>query len=59
MDWLTEAGADTSAYGTLAELTYFAVQSRYDDNLEIPQPDWTALMTAATALLHEAEQRLQ
>jgi HEPN domain-containing protein len=59
MDWLNQSGADTSAYGTLAELTFFAVQSRYDDSVAIAQPDWVALMGSASALLDEVEQRLQ
>lgn len=59
MDWLCESGANTSAYGTLADLTFFAVQSRYDDSIDIAQPDWTALIVTASALLHEVEHQLQ
>jgi hypothetical protein len=31
MDWLQQAGADTSAFASLADLSFFAVQCRYDD----------------------------
>ena len=58
MDWLNDSGANTSTYGPLADLTFFAVQSRYDDNLEISQPDWPALITLAAALLDEVEDQL-
>lgn len=59
MDWLNDSGANTSTYGTLADLTFFAVQSRYDDSVEISQPDWPALIATASALLDEVEQQLQ
>lgn len=59
MDWLNQAGADTSAYGTLAELTFFAVQLRYDDSVAIAHPDWAALVGTASTLLDEVEQRLK
>ncbi len=40
MDWLEEAGSDLSPFERIADLTFFAVQTRYDDNLEITAPDW-------------------
>jgi HEPN domain-containing protein len=59
LDRLKEAGASTSAYGSLAELTFFAVQSRYADSTDISLPDWPKLITLAAALLDEVEDRLQ
>ena len=31
MDWLHQAGANTSAFASLADLSFFSVQCRYDD----------------------------
>jgi HEPN domain-containing protein len=59
MDWLNQCGADTSAYIPLAVLTFFAVQSRYDDSVSIAPPDWGALIRTASALLDEVDQRVQ
>ena len=43
-DWLAEVGADVSRYERIADLTFFAVQTRYDDSLEIRTPDWPLLL---------------
>jgi HEPN domain-containing protein len=59
MDLLKDAGVSTSAYGSLADLTFFAVQSRYDDSINVTLPDWPALITLASALLEEVEDQLQ
>jgi len=39
MDWLEESGADVSPFERIADLTFFAVQTRYDDSLKIISPD--------------------
>ena len=59
MDWLQQAGADTSAFASLADLSFFAVQSRYDDNVEIQPPDWRSVIMIAEALLAKAERQLK
>jgi len=59
MDWLKDAGVSISAYGSLADLTFFAVQSRYDDTIAITRPDWPILIRLASALLNEVEDHLQ
>lgn len=43
-DWLEEVGADVSRYEPIADLTFFAVQTRYDDSLEIRTPDSPLLL---------------
>jgi len=43
MDWLEESGTDVSPFGRIADLTFFAVQTRYDDSQEITAPDWPLL----------------
>ena len=42
-DWLQESGLDLSPYERVADLTFFAFQTRYDDSLEIKSPDWPLL----------------
>jgi len=59
MDWLQRSGVDTSTYAPLAVLTFFAVQSRYDDSVSITPPDWAALIRVASALLEEVNLRLR
>jgi HEPN domain-containing protein len=59
MDWLKDAGVSLTAYGSLADLTFFAVQSRYDDTIAITRPDWPVLIKLASALLDEVEDHLQ
>lgn len=39
MDWLEEPGADLSPFEQIASMTFFAVQTRYDDKLEILSPE--------------------
>lgn len=58
MDWLQESGMDSSPYQPLADLTFFAVQTRYDDNLQIHSPDWPRLIGLASSPLEEAERQL-
>jgi HEPN domain-containing protein len=58
MDWLEEAGSDLSPFERIADLTFFAVQTRYDDSLEIKAPDWPLLLAVTSSLLMEAERQL-
>lgn len=43
MDWLEESGTDVSEFEQIADLSFFAVQTRYDDTVEISSPDWPLL----------------
>ena len=58
MDWLEEAGIDVSPYERIADLTFFAVQTRYDDNLEITAPDWPLLLRVTELLIKDAQRQL-
>ena len=58
MDWLSNSGADTGPYAGLAQLNFYAVQTRYDDTLENRPPDWPGLMALASDLLLEVERHL-
>jgi HEPN domain-containing protein len=58
MDWLQESGADLSSFERIAELTFFAVQTRYDDSLEITPPDWSRLLRVTGLLIEEAQRQL-
>lgn len=58
MDWLEESGADLSSYERIADLTFFAVQTRYDDSLSITAPDWPPLLAMTSSLLTETERQL-
>jgi hypothetical protein len=59
MDWLNQAGANTSAFGSLADLSFFAVQCRYDDDLVIQPPDWPSVIKMTGELLAKAEKHLK
>ena len=58
MDWLKESESDLSPFERIADLTFFAVQTRYDDSLEIKAPDWPLLLAVTSSLLMEAERQL-
>ncbi|MFM7513266.1 MAG: HEPN domain-containing protein [Cyanobium sp.] len=58
MDWLEEAGSDLRPFERIADLTFFAVQTRYDDSLEIAPPEWSLLLGVTSSLLTEAERQL-
>lgn len=58
MDWLEEVGSDLSPFERIADLTFFAVQTRYDDNLEISPPDWPLLFAVTSSLLTQVERQL-
>jgi hypothetical protein len=57
-DWLEEAGLDLSSYERIADLTFFAVQTQYDDSLEITSPDWLLLLSVTALLIEEAQRQL-
>jgi len=58
MDWLQESGAALSPFERIADLTFFAVQTRYDDSLEITPPDWSRLLRVNGLLIEEAQRQL-
>ena len=58
MDWLEEAGSDLSPFERIADLTFFAVQTRYDDSLEIAPPERSLLLGVTSSLLTEAGRQL-
>jgi HEPN domain-containing protein len=58
MDWLEESGSDVSVFKPIADLTFFAVQTRYDDTVEIISPDWPLLLVIAASLLKQVQSDL-
>jgi hypothetical protein len=58
MDWLQESGIDVSPVERIADLTFLAVQTRYDDGLEIISPDWPLLLGITALLLKEVQSKL-
>ena len=58
MDWLEESGIEVTPFAQIADLTFFAVQTRYDDRLEILSPDWPLLLGITASLLMEVESHL-
>ncbi len=58
MDWLEESGSNTSAFETIADLSFFAVQTRYDDSVELCSPDWQLLVQITSALLENVQHEL-
>lgn len=55
MDWLKESGIDVSAFEQIADLSFFAVQTRYDDTVEISSPDWPLLLGITASLLDQVQ----
>jgi len=51
MDWLEVPGADLSPFEHIAGLTFFAVQTRYDDKLEILSPECPLLLDNTESLI--------
>ena len=43
-------------YESLTELNFFAVQLRYDDELEVEFPDWLACFALVENLLRQVEE---
>jgi hypothetical protein len=58
MDWLQESGSNMSAFETIAELSCFAVQTRYDDSVELRSPDWQLLVQITSSLLKNVQHEL-
>ena len=58
MDWLEESGTAMSPFERIADLTFFAIQTRYDDSLEITTPDWQLLLGLTASLLDEVQRQL-
>ena len=58
MDWLEESGSNMSAFETIADLSFFAVQIRYDDSVEIRSPDWQLLVQITSSLLENVQHEL-
>ena len=55
MDWLEESGTDVRAFGQIADLSFFAVQTRYYDTVEISSPDWQLLLGITASLLDQVQ----
>jgi HEPN domain-containing protein len=58
LDWLEESGGNMSAFEPIADLSFFAVQSRYDDSVAIRSPDWQLLMQITSSLLQHVQHEL-
>jgi len=58
MDWLEESGIKLSAFETIADLSFFAVQTRYDDSVEVRSPDWQLLVQITSSLLENVQHEL-
>jgi HEPN domain-containing protein len=58
MDWLEESGSNMSAFEPIADLSFFAVQTRYDDSVEIRSPDWQLLVQITSSLLENVQHEL-
>lgn len=56
LDLLQELGKAPSKYKSLTELNFFAVQMRYDDELEVEHPNWLACFALVENLLRQVEQ---
>ena len=55
MDWLEESGTDVSSFKQIADLSFFAVQARYDDTVEINSQDWPLLLSITASLLKQVQ----
>ena len=53
MDWLKDSGADVREFEQIADLSFFAVQTRYDDTVEISTPDWPLLLGITASLVEQ------
>ena len=58
MDWLKESGANMSEFEAIADLSFFAVQTRYDDSVDIRTPDWPLLVQITSSLLENVQREL-
>jgi HEPN domain-containing protein len=59
LDLLQEMGEEPAGYDSITELNFFAVQSRYDDELEMQRPDWPAWFAVVEGLYRKVERRLE
>jgi len=58
LDLLNELGEQPGGGDLLSELSFFAVQSRYDDELQIDQPAWQACFGALEGLILDIQSRI-
>ena len=58
LDWLEESGGNMRAFETIADLSFFAVQTRYDDSVELRSPDWQLLVQITSSLLETVQHEL-
>ena len=58
MDWLEESGSNMSAFEPIADLSFFAVQTRYNDSVELRSPDWQLLVQITSSLLESVQHEL-
>ena len=49
------SGTDVNAFEQIADLSFFAVQTRYDDTVEISSPDWPLLLGITVSLLEQVQ----
>jgi HEPN domain-containing protein len=56
LDWLEESGGNMRAFETIADLSFFVVQTRYDDTVEISSADWPLLLRITVSLIEEHAQ---
>ncbi|MFN9692646.1 MAG: HEPN domain-containing protein [Synechococcaceae cyanobacterium] len=57
-DWLEEDGVDVSRFEQIADLSFFAVQTRYDDSLVIKPPDWPLLLSVSALLIDQPQRQV-
>jgi hypothetical protein len=58
MDWLDESGSNMSPIEPISDLSFFAVQTRYDDSVEISSLVWQLLMHITSSLLVKVQRGL-
>ena len=58
MDWLEGSGSNMSAFELIADLSFIAVQTRYDDSVEISSLDWQLLVQIISSLLENVQHEL-
>lgn len=59
LNLLQELGQEAADYDSLTELSFFAVQSRYDDELEMQSPHWPAWFALVEGVYREVERHLE
>jgi hypothetical protein len=58
IDWLKDSGADVREFGQIADLSFFALQARYEDTVEISSLDWSLLLGITPSLVEQARSHL-